>query len=87
MDKPYFVKHKSGSSLFFLKEFLEAPVASLLCTNREKVGEKWSTVCTHMHADCLLNHASIKNIKYFVNQTFEHFDGISVTDRKRPRRS
>ena len=43
----------------------------------EQVGEKRSTVCTHMYADCLLKNMSTKDNKYVVNvvnQKLEHVD-------------
>jgi ribosomal protein S24E len=44
---------------------------------KEQVGEKRSTVCTHIYAYCLLQNTSTKHSKYVVNQNLEHIEDIS----------
>jgi hypothetical protein len=41
--------------------------------------DRWSIVCTHRYADCLLKNMSTKN-KYVVNQKPEHADDISFRE-------
>ena len=44
----------------------------------EQVGEKWSTVSTHRHADSLFKKKPTKHSKYAVNQNLEHLNDISL---------
>ena len=48
---------------------------------KEQVDEKGCTVCTYMHADCLLKNTSTKDTKYVVNQKLEHVDDISFIEQ------
>jgi hypothetical protein len=68
-DKSYFVKKKQKNSNSTKKFFkgsgwllfvvLEKPLYEVcLIRIKEHVGEKRSTVCAHMHADCLLKETS-----------------------------
>ena len=75
-DIIYIVEREIKGSGQFLFVFLEKPLYEVcLIQIKEQVGEKRSTVCTHRHADCLLENTSTKDNKYVVNQKLD--DGYS----------
>jgi hypothetical protein len=47
---------------------------------KEQVGDKWSTVCAHRFADCLLKNTLTKDNRYVVNQKLEHVDDLSFRE-------